>query len=34
MLVPPIVFSGLTVILGMFPIGLLLHFFVIDGWLL
>ena len=34
MLVPPIVFSGLTVILGMFPIGLTAFAAFIDGWLL
>ena len=34
MLVPPIVFSGLTVILGMFPMGLTAFAAIINGWLL
>ena len=34
MLVPPIVFSGLTVILGMFPLGLSAFAAIINGWLL
>ena len=34
MLVPPIVFSGLTVILGMFPFVLTAFAAIINGWLL
>ena len=34
MLIPPIVFSGLTVILGMFPMGLTAFAALISGWLL
>ena len=34
MLIPPIVFSGLTVILGMFPAGLTAFAALISGWLL
>ena len=34
MLIPQIVFAGLTVILGMFPNELLSDCFMISGWLM